>query len=164
MRNVSAHKIELYPPEVFRTLLEHEVNKSRRYGDSLTLVDFLVETDPAAPETQQCAEAHVIHLLNLHLRDVDISCKRDNEFLILMPSTGAPGARTACERVRKLIRPEDQTDAGVSFKLSTFIGMVTLPIDHSISSDELAQSASQALQYARTNRITTVVAFSETQK
>ena len=164
MQNIPAHKIELVPPDVFKTLLDHEVNKSRRYGDSLTLVDLLVETDPVHPEALHNAEVHVIHMLNLHLREADIPCKRENEFLILMPSTGAPGARTACERIRKLLKTEYQTDTNVSFRLSAFIGMVTLPIDHSISSDELSQRASQALQYARTNRIANVVAFSEIQK
>ena len=43
MENTQEHEIELYPPETFRTLLEHEVNKSHRYGDSLSLIDLVVE-------------------------------------------------------------------------------------------------------------------------
>ena len=161
MQNAPTRKIELFPPEVFKVLLDHEVNKSRRYGDSLTLIDLLIETDPVSPEAQHSAEVLAIKILNVHLRDADIPCKRENEFLILMPSTSAPGARTSCERVRKLIPPEHQLDNGISFKLSTFIGMATLPIDHSLSSDELSKNASLALQHARTNRLTNVIAFSE---
>lgn len=164
MQNITAHEIELFPPEVFKTLLNHEVNKSRRYGDSLTLIDLLVEADPATPETQHISEVVTVNILHLHLRDTDIPCKRDNEFLILMPSTGTSGARTACERLRKLVASEYQTESGVSFKLSTFIGLASLPIDHSISSDEFSKNANQALQYARTNHITNVNAFSETTK
>jgi len=164
MQNMPTHKVELFPPEVFRTLLDHEVKKSRRYGDSLTLVDLLVETDPVTPEAGHSAEVFIINLLNLHLRDTDIACKRENEFFILMPSTGTPGARTAWERVRKLMSTDSQTDNGASFNLSTFIGMASLPMDHSISSDEFSRNASLALQHARINRLMNVVAFSEIQK
>jgi hypothetical protein len=163
MQNISMDKIELYPPEIFKTLLDHEVNKSRRYGDSLTLIDILVEAEPSTPETQHSADAIAIELLRLHLRDADIPSKRDHEFLILMPSTGAAGARTACERIRKLLSAEHQTDSGTSFKLSTFSGMATLPHDHSISSDEFSTDASLALQHARTNHLNRVIAFSDIQ-
>jgi GGDEF domain-containing protein len=59
---------------------------------------------------------------------------------------------------------EYETDSGMSFRVSTFIGMATLPIDHSITSDELAQNALQALQHVQANRLTSVIAFSEIPK
>ena len=161
MQSTPARKIELFSPDVFKILLDHEVNKSRRYGDSLTLIDLLVETDPSDLETLHNAEALAIKLFDIHLRDSDIPCKRENEFIILMPSTSAPGARTACERIRKFMDTEYQTDDGVSFKLFTFIGLATMPTDHSLSSDELSQNASYALQHAHSKHLTNVVAFSE---
>jgi len=164
MQNMPAHEIVLFPPDVFKTLLDHEVNKARRYGDSLTLIDLFIETDPANLEAQQSAEIFTLNILKIHLRQTDIPCKRENEFIILMPSTSAPGARSACERIRKLVNTEYQTDNGVPFKLFMFIGMAAMPIDHSLSSNELSQNASQALQHARTNRITNVIAFSEIPK
>jgi len=164
MENSPIHEIELYSRKVFKTLLDHEINKSHRYGDSLTLVDFLFETDPATPETLHSAEVFAIDLLNIHLRDVDIPCRQNNEFLILMPSTSTPGARTACERLRKLMIAEEQTTNGTPFRLTVSAGMATLPLDHAISSDELLQHASIALQHARTNHFTGVVAYSEIPK
>lgn len=164
MGNARAHDIELYPLAVFKTLLDHEVSKSRRYGDSLTLVHILIETDPDDPATGHRAELITINVLNIHLRDTDIPCKQGNEFLILMPTTSAPGARTACERVRKLLSTDQQMDDGSSFKLSVFIGMDTLPMDHPVSGTELAERASKALHYARTNRLASVAAFSEIYK
>ena len=161
MENTHVREIELYPPESFRTLLNHEVNMSRRYGSSLTLIDFVVETDPANAETQHSAEVFAINVLNLHLRDTDIPCQKGNEFLILMPSTALHGARTACERLKNLMTMEPQTLDRVSFKLSAYIGMATLPMDRSVSSDGLADHASQALEHARSNRLTSVVSFSE---
>lgn len=164
MNNDLTHDIELYPPNVFKTLLDHEVNKSRRYGDSLTLIHLAVETDPVTAEAQHSAEVFTINVLNVHLRDADIPCKQGNEFLILMPFTSAPGARTACERLRRLMTVEHQTYDKVSFQLSAFIGMATMPVDHLMPSNELAENAAKALHYARTNRLTSVAAFSEIYK
>jgi predicted signal transduction protein with EAL and GGDEF domain len=164
MENPLAHEIELYPPESFKTLLEHEVNMSRRYGGSLTLIDLVVETDPVSPEAQQSAEVFAINVLNLHVRNTDIPCKKDNEFLVLMPSTNAQGARIACKRLENLLNVKPQTYDKVSFKLSAFIGSATLPGDSTITSNILTQNASQALQHARANRLTNAVIFSEMKK
>ena len=161
MENALAHEIKLYPPESFKALLNHEVNMSRRYGNSLTLIDMLVETDPANPETRHSAEVFTIYILNLHLRDTDIPFQKDNEFLVLMPSTAAQGARTACARLKNLMTFEPRAYDRVSFTLSAFIGMASLPIDGSVSSDGLAQHASQALEHARTNQMINVVSYSE---
>ena len=161
MQNTRVHEIELYPPDIFKTIVDHEVNRSRRYGDSLTLADLIVETDPADVEAQHRAEVLTISELNLQLREADIPCKKGNEFLILMPATGAQGARTACERLRKLLTTEQQTNDGVIFKMFSFIGLATLPIDRSVSSEGLLQNASRALQHARMNRLVRVVSASE---
>lgn len=161
MDNVTAHEIELFPPEVFKTLLRHEVNKSRRYGDSLSLIHLAVETDPATPQAYHSAEVFAINVLNIYLREADIPCKQGNEFLILMPSTSAPGARTACERLKKLMAVESSSFNKTSFELSTFIGLAAMPVDHMVSSEQLAEQASKALQHARTHHLSDVVMFSE---
>jgi predicted signal transduction protein with EAL and GGDEF domain len=155
------HDIELYPPESFKTLLDHEVNRSRRYGDPLTLLHLAFEMNPDSPETHHSAEVFTINILNLRLRDTDIPCKKDNEFLVLMPSTDEQGGRMACDRLEKLFQIEHQTYDRVSFELSAFIGMATLPGDPSISGKKLLENAAQALQYARANRLTNAVLFSE---
>jgi hypothetical protein len=163
MDNPQVHELELYPPETFRTILEHEVNKSHRYGDSLSLIDLAVETDPSSPQTLQSAEVFTINVLNQHLRNTDIPCQKENEFLILMPASGLQGARTACERLSKLMSMEPHNFDRVSFKLLPFIGLAALPYDRSVSSDGLIEHAAQALRYARTKRLTGVVSFSEIQ-
>ena len=155
MQNIPGHENSLYDPAMFKSLLAHEVNKSRRYGDSLTLVNLFVETDPAHPETRNDAELFVMNRLRLDLRETDISCKQENEFLILLPSTSAPGARTACERLKQNILAE----AGATLNLSVFIGMVSMPAHSPITSEEFAQNAARALQHARANGLTGAVAF-----
>lgn len=160
MQNIPGHENGLYHPDVFKSLLTHEVNNSRRYGDSLTLVNLFVETDPAHPETQNDAELFVIKRLRLNLRETDVPCKQDHKFLILLPSTGEIGARTACERIKKNII----ADEGTALVLSLFMGMASMPIHHSITSEEFLLNAARALQYARTNGVAGVIAFSDITK
>jgi hypothetical protein len=161
MKKTLEHNIELYPPEAFKTLSDHEVNRSRRYGNPLTLLHIAIETLPDDAPTLHSAEVFTLNALNLRLRDTDIPCKKDTEFLVLMPSTYEPGGRIACERLEKLFNVEPQTYDRVSFKLSAFIGMATLPGDQSISSQTLMQNAAEALRYAHENRLKKTVIFSE---
>jgi len=157
LQNISGRENGLYPPELFKSLLNHEVNNSRRYGDSLTLVNLRVEIDAAQPESWNEAESIVMNRLRLDLREADILCKQGYEFLILLPSTSTPGARTAFERLKNKIITEE----GVSLNLSLFIGMTSMHAHDSITSEEFLQNAARALQHARAQGLTGVVAFSD---
>jgi Diguanylate cyclase, GGDEF domain len=161
LENVNVHEVELYPPESFRTLLKHEINRSRRYGQPLTLIDVTVEADPGTPQTQHSAEVFAINVLNLQVRDTDIPCKKGSEFLLLMPSTDQQGGRMACERLERLFRVTHQTYDRVSFQLSAFIGMTSIDGTSPIPSNKLIEEASAAMQHARTNRSESAVLFSE---
>jgi len=155
------HEIELYFPDSFKTLLEHEVNRSRRYKNPLTLVHLAVETEPATPQAQHSAEVFAINVLNIYLRETDIPCRDGSEFLVLMPSTDEPGGRVACERLERLFDVKQQSDDRVSFTCSVFIGMTTLPGDKSLSSARLLEQASTAMKHARANRSKNSMLFSE---
>ena len=157
MQNIYGHDNGLYHPDMFMSLLAHQMNMSRRYGNSLTLVNLFVEADPAHPETSNDAELCVMNRLRLDLREADVSCKQDHEFLILLSSTSIPGARTACERLKNRILAED----GVLLNLSLFIGMTSMHAHDSITSQEFLENAARALQYARAQGLTNVVAFSD---
>lgn len=161
MEGEFVHEIELYFHEAFKTLLDHEVNRSRRYKNPLTLIHLAVETEPATPQAQHSAEVFAINVLNIYLRDTDIPCRHGSEFLVLMPATDAAGGRVACERLGRLFDVRQQADDRVSFKVSVFIGMATLPGDRSLTSTKLLEQASQALGLARTERLAKVVLFSE---
>src|SRR5689334_2704951 len=123
------HDIELYPPEAFTTLLEHEVHRSRRYGHPLTLLHIRLETEPDDRETLHKAEVFAINILNIRLRETDIPSKQGNEFVVLMPSTDEQGGRIACERLEELFNAVPQEDDKVSFRLFAFMGMDTLSGD-----------------------------------
>lgn len=161
MENTLTHEIELYSPETFKTLLDHEVNRSRRYRNPLTLIHLAIETDSERPEVQHSAEVFAINALNLQLRETDIPCKRDDEFIILIPSTDEQGGRMVCERLESLFNIEPQTYDRVSFIMAVFIGMASSPGDSSLSSNGLRQQASTAMQHARSHRLSKAVLFSE---
>lgn len=161
MESNLTHEIELYSAENFRTLLDHEINRSRRYGEPLTLVHLVVETDSDDPRAQHSAEMFAINALNLHLRDTDIPHERGAEFIVLMPATDEQAGRLVCERLEGLFNVDPQTYDRVSFKLSAFIGMSTLPGERSISSKMLLQNAAHAMHHARDQRLTKTVVFSE---
>lgn len=151
----------LYPLESFNLLLEHEVNRSRRYGQPLTLLHLAFEIDPATPQIQHSAELFVTDILNLRLREADIPSKKDDEFLILLPVTNEAGGRAVCKRLEQLLNVGLHSYNSVPFKLLVFIGMATLPGDDSLSSKKLLQNAALALQHARTHHLKQAVIFSE---
>src|SRR5215813_179003 len=85
------HDFELYSLDSFKTLLEHEIHRSRRYKHPLTLIHLAVGANPNNPQTQHSAEVFAINVLNIHLRDTDIPCRMSDEFLVLMPATDEQG-------------------------------------------------------------------------
>ena len=162
-RKKNKHEIELYPYETFYSLLEYETKRAKRYEDWTTLVRLAVEaeTDDKDQEPQFAAEVYAINVLNVQLRDVDIPCRINNEFLVLMPCTDELGARVVCNRLETLFRLEGDVYDKVSFKLNVYIGSVSLPSDKSLSSKRLMDGALKALDHARDNHSIKTVVFSE---
>ena len=160
------HEIELYPYETFYTLLEYETKRAKRYSDWTTLVRLAVEAEATDEyqEPQFAAEIFAINVLNIQLRDVDIPCHINNEFLILMPCTDETGAEIVCQRLETLFRLEAEVYEKVDFKLLVYIGAVTLPSDKLLSSKRLLDGASQALDHAIENRQAKSVKFSDISK
>jgi len=161
MKDALTHEIELYSLDSFQILLDHEIHRSRRYKNPLTLIHLAIETDPDRPEIQYSAETFAINILDVQLRNTDIPCRKGNEFLVLMPATDEAGGRVVCERLAKLFNVPQQTYDRVSFKMTIFVGMASLPGSSSLTSNNLIQQASKAVQYARDNHIINAVTYSE---
>jgi hypothetical protein len=155
------HEIELYPIETFRILLEHEINRSRRYQQPLTLLHIAMETDPDDPQAHYSAELFAINILNLELRETDIPCKYRHQFLVLLPSTDEQGGLIACHRLEELFKGNHQPFDRVSFTLSAFIGMTSAIANRPISSSKLMQQAEIAMQEASDHGATNSVSYSE---
>ena len=163
MNNQLTYEIELYSLESFRTLLEHEIHRSRRYKSPLTLIHLAIETDPDQPDVLHSAEIFTIKVLDVQLRDTDIPCRKGNEFLVLMPATFEEGGRIACERLARSFNEPHQTYDRVSFHMVVYVGMSSIPAGESLTSDNLLRQAEKAMQYARDNHITTAVTYPDTQ-
>lgn len=161
MENVLVHEIELYSLDSFKTLLNHEVHRSRRYREPLTLVHIAIEADPATPDAQHSAEVFTINILNLQLRETDIPCLTSSDFVVLLPSTDEQGARVACLRLEELFRGNPQPFDRVSFKLSAFIGATSAIANKPLTGERLMQQAERAMQHTRSQRRTTPMFFSE---
>ncbi len=161
MAKKKKHEIELYPFETFKILLEYEIKRSKRYSEPVTLVHLSVETDNPGIEPQHGAEVFMINTLNVQLRDVDIPCRIDNEFLVLMPCTDEFGAKIVCSRLEELFRLEAEVYEKVSYKLNIHIGMNSLPSDRSLTSKRLMEGAFKAMKHARENHSRKTVVFSE---
>ena len=161
MKDIFMHEIELYSLESFQTLLDHEILRSRRYKTPVTLIHVAIETDPDRPEIQYSAEMFAINILDVQLRNTDVPCRKGREFLILMPATDEAGGRIVCERLAKLFNEPHQTYDRVSFNLTIFVGMTSLPGDSSLTSASLMQQAAKAMQYGREHKLTDAVIFSE---
>lgn len=161
MENALIHEIELYPLETFKILLDHEVNRSRRYQQPLTLLHIAIETNPDDPQAHHSAELFAINILNLQLRETDIPCKKGSEFLVLLPSTDEQGGRIACERLEELFKGNPQPFDRISFTLSAFIGMTSAIANKPLAGTKLMQQAEIAMQHARDRRAASAVLFSE---
>ncbi len=71
------------------------------------------------------------------------------------------GGRIVCERLANLFNVPHQTYDRVSFNLTVFVGMSSLPGGSALTSSNLMQQAAKAIQYARDHQLTKAVIFSE---
>jgi len=159
MENKLEHDIELYSAENFKTLLDHEVKRSRRYRSPLMIAYLAVEAD--RPDAQHSAEIFAINTLNLQLRETDIPCKKGSEFIIMMPATDEKGGRVVCERLQNLFNIQHQTYDRVSFSMAVFIGMAFLPRDIILLSNKFLEQAFTAMQVARAQRTSNPIIYTE---
>jgi PleD family two-component response regulator len=160
MDHDNTHEIELYLLEVFNTLLEHEVRKCRRYKYPLSLLCIAIECEPETPENRHAAELIVIHALDVELRDTDVPCREERDFLVLLPSTDEFGAHNACQRLERALNTTGQTTTGAAFHVSAFIGLASIGDDLVLSPKKLIENARSAMNHARANRSFTTMLFS----
>ena len=161
MNDDKMHETELYLLEVFNTLLDHEVRKVRRYKQPLSLIHIAVGAQPETPETQLCAELVTINTLDAELRDTDIPCRNGHQLLVLLPETDESSARNACERLGKLLHTSAQTDDGIAFQVSAFIGLASIGAKLPPTSANLSNAACKAMEHARLTQSRSAVVFSE---
>lgn len=161
MKRDDAQGMTLYSWDVFKILLDYEVNRSQRYPNPLTLLNMAVETAPNTPEIARAAEANIAVLLNSRLRSADIPAHFKDDYFILLPITDEPGGRAVCERMLSIFKGPFATERGESYTLTLRIGMTTNLGGGNLSSEILIQQASSALKHARAQSSKVYVSYSE---
>jgi PleD family two-component response regulator len=124
-------------------------------------VHLALETEPERPDVLYSAEMFTINVLDFHLRDTDIPCRKGSEFLVLMPATNEEGGRIACERLARSFNEPHQTYDRISFQMVVYVGMASIAAGESLTGESLLQQAAKAMQHARDNHITTAVSYSD---
>ncbi len=135
--------------------LEEEWRRSRRSGGQVSLVMFDIDhfkriNDNFGHPTGDAAIVMVASILNKFSRDIDI-CGRygGEEFVVLLPNTGADGALVFCERLRLAIAA--QTFEGPNKEVVQFtvsLGVAEFD-DHADNYREWIKRADDALYRAK---------------
>lgn len=117
----------------FRALLDMEVERARRYHESLSLLLIDIDAFRAFNDRYGHAEgdralARLGEILRQELRKVDNACRYGGEeFAVLLPRCGAGAVERLAERLRRRIAAEVFTIAGQRAPLTVSIGAAVYP-------------------------------------
>jgi hypothetical protein len=152
----------LYTWDVFKILLDYEVNRSRRYPSPLSLIDISLESNPISPEAIEAAETKIASLLNSHLRSADIPAHFNHDYFVLLPTTNESGGRAVCERLLSVFKTDLLTEQEGAFpSLSAYMGLATNLGGPDLSAEILIQQAGSALKHALAESSKNYVSYSE---
>jgi diguanylate cyclase (GGDEF)-like protein len=140
----------LYLQPVFLSLLEYEITRTRRYPTPLTLLHMaLCLAAPVEARFRESANLAVAQVLNTRLRETDVIGHYGDNFMILLPATGADGGFVAARRVLQHLKTTAITRQNEHFDLAACIGMAAHPGGADVSANQLLAQAGQALEAAR---------------
>ena len=118
----------------FQTLCDYEMERASRYGNELSMVfldldHFKQVNDTYGHLTGSRLLKEVGHLFQKIVRKVDHAARYGgDEFVILLPSTGKPGALTMANNLLEQLRAtEFISDCGQSLRVTASIGVATYP-------------------------------------
>jgi diguanylate cyclase (GGDEF)-like protein len=139
----------------FRTRLDEESKRARRYRTPLTCV--MVDVDHLKPVNDGLghaagdrAIAAVAAVLREELRETDFGARYGgDEFVVLLPQTGAREGRNYAERVCARLRQTELLVDGRRVELTVSLGVACQTLDHLEGPDELVRAADAALYVAK---------------
>lgn len=155
----------VYNRAEFERRITSEVERTQRYGHSLTLVmldldRFKQVNDLHGHKAGDDVLRTVTRRLAQELRAADTLARYGGEeFVIIMPETGDAGARIVAERLRSAVASSPvATAAGVAVEMTVSVGCATMPRD-ARSRDELIAAADAALYAAKAAGRDRVIAY-----
>jgi diguanylate cyclase (GGDEF)-like protein len=150
----------------FEERLLEEVQRAKRHESPLSLVmldldDFKKINDQYGHPAGDEALRITARIIRQTIRTIDVACRYGGEeFAIILPQTGKPGAAVIAERIcaefRKLDLPVQQADRWL--KVTGSLGVACFPEDAD-SPEALIQQADNALYSAKLHGKDRVVVF-----
>ena len=137
----------LFNRRYMEEMLNKEFIRSKRYNQNLSILFFDVDhfkkfNDTYGHDMGDRVLEMIGAMVKKIFRDPDIPCRYGGEeFCIIMPNTGAPGACVAAEKLRHDISIMDVDGVQVTIT----IGVATLPDANSATSEEFLKVADVAL-------------------
>ncbi|MBI4839306.1 MAG: diguanylate cyclase [Nitrospirae bacterium] len=152
----------------FQERLREEVEMSRRYGRSLSLLildidHFKAFNDAHGHQTGDKALKMIAALIEEQVRRTDFAARYGGEeFSIIMPETVYSGAKIFAERLRKKIAgtPFPRSD-GEKALITVSIGFASIP-ENTKDRNELIEMADRALYYAKEHGRNASYGFTDT--
>ena len=155
----------LFMRDYFFTRLAQEDDRARRYGGGFAVL--MVDLDDFKrinDEHGHLAGDHYLQeagaTIRAQLRGADIPCRYGgDEFCLLLPQTGAEGARAIAERIRAAVAEQIVGVDGLALRTTVSIGLAVYP-DHGTGElSELIRKADEALYRAKREGRDRVVLF-----
>jgi len=141
---------------VFQQKLTEEIKRSERHETPLSLlltdIDFFKKVnDTYGHPAGDLVLKGVSKILQNEIRDIDVAARYGGEeFVVILPGTDSIGAKNIAERLRKAIMAETFSSDNRTLKITTSIGIATLPADAQ-TKEELIEKTDQALYHAKHN-------------
>jgi diguanylate cyclase (GGDEF)-like protein len=142
---------KLYNSRYLDHFLQQEVKRSRRYGFSVSLMfldldGFKTVNDRHGHLAGSRTLTEVGKVIRSIVRETDIVSRYGgDEFTVVLPQTGAEGARIIAERVREALAEHVFLEAtGLAVRITASIGIASYP-DHGDTREDLIGYADQAM-------------------
>jgi diguanylate cyclase (GGDEF)-like protein len=156
---------QAYNMRAFNTVAERECALAERYHRILSVLmidsDNLKKVnDTHGHEAGDALIKHVVQCVKLELRTTDVVARYGgDEFMCLLPETGAAGAVIVAERIRKRIAEIPIATGSGSVPTSVSIGVAAYP-DHGTRFDVISKNADRALYTSKAQGRNRVTVFS----
>ena len=154
----------LYPQKMLEVLLSHEVARSKRYPNPISLIYLALRfAETPSEDVMDSARLLVANTLHSKLREVDMPGHFEGNYMVILPSTEEKGARTAAQRLLQQLRGKQVTRSAREYELAICVGVASHLGGPQISTAELLSQCASALWEAQRRGAHSLVLFSELQ-
>lgn len=146
----------LYVHRYFQLALQNEIDRSKRYGKTLSLIMFDIDhfknfNDTYGHQIGDIVITETATILKGTLRSIDLASRYGGEeFTVILPETEGAAALNVAERLRKLIEAHEYSGYKEPLKVTISLGISVYP-EHSLERLDLIRKADTALYHSKEN-------------